>query len=73
MLTSQHRENRIFLGGKKVYFFCFFDVRPEDIVSKGGVIGFVGSSGRSSGPHLHFGVKVQDINVNPGSLIKLEL
>jgi murein DD-endopeptidase MepM/ murein hydrolase activator NlpD len=50
-----------------------FKAKPDDIVSKGEVFGFVGSSGRSSGPHLHFGVKVMDINVNPVSLIKLGL
>lgn len=50
-----------------------FKANPEGIVSKGDIIGFVGSSGRSSGPHLHFGVKILDINVNPVSLMKLEL
>ncbi len=49
------------------------NVKPEDTVSKGDVIGLVGSSGRSIGPHLHFGVKVQGINTNPLSLLKLEL
>lgn len=50
-----------------------FNVRPQDFVSKGDIIGFVGSSGRSSGPHLHFGVKALNINTNPVSLVKLEL
>jgi murein DD-endopeptidase MepM/ murein hydrolase activator NlpD len=50
-----------------------FKAKPDEIVSKGEVVGFVGSSGRSSGYHLHFGVKVMDINVNPVSLIKLGL
>ena len=50
-----------------------FTVRLEDTVLRGDVIGFVGSSGRSSGPHLHFGVKVQETSVNPLSLIKLKL
>lgn len=44
-----------------------------DIVSKGAVVGLVGSTGRASGPHLHFGVKVANININPDSILKLGL
>ncbi len=50
-----------------------FDVGCGDIVAKGATIGRVGSSGRSSGPHLHFGVKVIQTSVNPVSLVKLNL
>ena len=50
-----------------------FAVSPLDIVSKGGLIGLVGSTGRSSGPHLHFGVKVMNINTNPVSFSELAL
>ncbi len=42
-------------------------------VSKGEIIAFVGSTGRSTGPHLHFGVKVQDASVNPVTFMELKL
>jgi hypothetical protein len=50
-----------------------FKVSPGDLVSKNDIIGFVGSTGRASGPHLHFGVKMSGINVNPVSLTGLKL
>jgi len=50
-----------------------FRVEKGDAISKGQIIGLVGMSGRATGPHLHFGLKLQGVSVNPLSLFKLEL
>jgi murein DD-endopeptidase MepM/ murein hydrolase activator NlpD len=50
-----------------------FNVKTGDLVSRGDIIGFVGSSGRATGPHLHFGIKVAGISVNPLSIVELRL
>ncbi len=42
-----------------------YNVRPGQRVHRGDVIGFVGSTGRSTGPHLHYEVWVRDQAQNP--------
>jgi len=42
-----------------------FNVRPFQKVKRGEVIGFVGSTGMSLAPHLHYEIKINDANVDP--------
>ena len=40
-------------------------------IAKGQLIGLTGATGRVSGPHLHWGVKVNGVAVNPMQFIKI--
>jgi murein DD-endopeptidase MepM/ murein hydrolase activator NlpD len=46
-------------------------IRPGKKVSQGQVIGYVGSTGRSTGPHLHFEVMQSGRQVNPKKVASL--
>jgi murein DD-endopeptidase MepM/ murein hydrolase activator NlpD len=46
------------------------DVTVGQVVAKGAVLGETGSTGRSTGPHLHYEVRVDGAAVNPMTFIK---
>ena len=47
-----------------------FAVTPGERVQRGDVIGYVGLSGRSTGPHVHYEVHINDIPVNPHKYLR---
>ncbi len=46
-------------------------VFPGQHVSRGQVIGYVGQSGRATGPHLHYEVRVHNVPVNPHKYLRM--
>ncbi len=48
-----------------------FAVTAGQFIHRGDTIGYVGSSGRSTGPHLHYEVRINDAPVNPYKYLRL--
>ena len=46
-----------------------FNVKPGDKVKRGQVLGLMGNTGNSTGPHLHYRIEVNEKDVNPRSYI----
>lgn len=47
------------------------DVKVGQRVTKGQAVGLVGATGRATGPHLHWTVKVNSVNVNPLTFVRV--
>jgi murein DD-endopeptidase MepM/ murein hydrolase activator NlpD len=48
-----------------------FNVTAGQKVKAGDVIGFIGSTGRSTGPHLHYEIRLNGIDINPHNFLTL--
>lgn len=75
-------KNRFYAGGSIVidhgrgiytcyYHLSKFDAKQGQRVKKGEIIGLSGKSGRVTGPHLHFGVRVGGVQVDPLQFVSL--
>ena len=47
------------------------DCKPEELLHRGAPLGEVGSTGRSTGPHLHWSVMLRGARVDPEALLAL--
>jgi len=47
-------------------------VKKGDMVEKGNIIGLAGATGRATGPHLHWGVRLTGARINPVDLVDLD-
>ncbi|UCE35561.1 MAG: M23 family metallopeptidase [Deltaproteobacteria bacterium] len=78
VLTANH-----FFSGKSIiidhgggihsmYFHLSrISIKAGEMVKKGDLIGLTGSSGRVTGPHLHFGIRLDGRRINPLKLIEV--
>lgn len=64
IIDHGHGVNSLYLHLNKM------DVKEGDVVKKGEKIGEIGTTGRSTGPHLHWGVQWYKKRVDPELLLK---
>jgi len=78
VLTGEHFFNGLFVvvdhGGAVQSMYFHLDkilVQQGDEVTKGMVVGLVGATGRATGPHLHFGIRINGARIDPMQFIKV--
>ncbi len=63
VITLEHHERVISLYAHLSKFAK--KLKVGDKVKQGEIIGYIGNSGRTTGPHLHYEIKVDDNPINP--------
>jgi len=78
VLTGEHFFNGLFAvidhGGAALSMYFHLDqilAQRGDRVEKGQVVGLVGATGRATGPHLHFGIRINGARIDPMQFIKV--
>jgi hypothetical protein len=78
VLTGEHFFNGLFVvvdhGGAIQSMYFHLDkilVQQEDKVTKGQILGLVGATGRATGPHLHFGIRINGARIDPLQFMKI--
>lgn len=60
-------------GQGVISMFCHLseiNLLPGDVIKRGEVVGAVGSTGRSTGPHLHWNVSLNNARVDPALFLR---
>lgn len=71
VITLEHHQRVISLYAHLSKFAK--NLKVGDKVKQGEIIGYVGKSGRTTGPHLHYEIKVDDKPINPEQFAKSPL
>jgi murein DD-endopeptidase MepM/ murein hydrolase activator NlpD len=78
VLIGEHFFNGLFAvidhGGTVQSMYFHLDkilVQRGERVEKGQVVGRVGATGRATGPHLHFGIRINGARIDPMQFIKV--
>jgi len=73
-LTTSYGYHVFISDGVYTYIYAHmsdFVVKVGDTIMPGDTIGYVGSTGRSTGPHLHFEVRVKNSAIDPLSVLDI--
>ncbi len=66
VIKIKHKDNYVTLYAHQ----SRLKAKIDEVVKKGDIIGYIGSTGRSTGPHLHFGLYKDGVPIDPMRLVK---